>query len=129
MNDLFQAYASGLPKLQLRLDLESAEFQVDLAVSWAHPNELATNAFKHAFCDRDSGEIHIKLQTAPTGETAFVRRQRRGLPCRCRGKARIRWPRLVRMLNRQLGGRIEMRSDEGTIFELSFRSIRSYFYL
>ena len=124
MNDLFQAYASGLPKVQLRLDLESAELPVDRAISFGLIlNELATNAFKHAFHDRDNGEIEIKLQTVPQGEIRLRFADNGG-----GFAAPLNWEsadslglRLLRMLTRQLGGQIEMRSDRGTTVELSFK--------
>jgi len=128
MNDLLQAYVSDLPKVQLRLDLESAEVPVDIAISFGLIlNELATNAFKHAFCGRDNGEIHIKLETDRNGEI-WLRFADNG-----RGfDAPLRWEsvdslglRLVRMLTQQLGGHVEMRSDRGTTFELSFNTNRA----
>jgi len=128
MNDLFQAYASGLPKVQLHLDLESAELPVNLAISFGLIlNELATNAFKHAFRGRDNGEIHIKLETDRNGEIRLrFADNGRGFD------APLRWQsvdslglRLVRMLTQQLGGHVEMRSDRGTTFELSFNTNRA----
>jgi two-component sensor histidine kinase len=128
MNDLFQAYASGLPKVQLHLDLESAELPVDLAISFGLIlNELATNAFKHAFRGRDSGEIQIRLETNRNGEIRLrFADNGRGFA------APLHWEsvdslglRLVRMLTRQLGGQVEMRNDGGATFELSFKISRA----
>ena len=122
INDLLQAYNSDLPKVQLRLDLESAEVPVDLAISFGLIlNELATNAFKHAFCGRDSGEIQIRLEAGQNGEIRLrFANNGRGFA------APLHWEsvdslglRLVRMLTRQLGGQIEMRRERGTTFELS----------
>ena len=128
MNDLLQAYASDLLKVQLHFDLESAEVPVDLAISFGLIlNEFATNAFKHAFCGRDSGEIHIKLESDRNGEIRLrFADNGRGFD------APLRWEsvdslglRLVRMLTQQLGGRVEMRADRGTTFELSFNTNRA----
>ncbi|MGZ9143392.1 MAG: ATP-binding protein [Candidatus Binatia bacterium] len=84
---------------------------------------MATNTFKHAFHDRDNGEIEIKLQTVPQGEIRLrFADNGRGFA------APSSWEsvdtlglRLLRMLTRQLGGQIEMRSDRGTTVELSFK--------
>ncbi|MGZ8521135.1 MAG: sensor histidine kinase, partial [Candidatus Binatia bacterium] len=124
INDLFQAYASGLPKVQLRLDLESAELPVDRAISFGLIlNELATNAFKHAFRDRHNGEIEIKLQTVPQGDIRlrFADNGRGFAAPSSWESADTLGLRLLRMLTRQLGGQIEMRSDRGTTVELSFK--------
>lgn len=124
INDLFQADASGLPKVQLRLDLETAELPVDRAISFGLIlNELATNAFKHAFRGRDSGEIQIKLQTVPRGEIRlrFADNGRGFAAPSSWESADSLGLRLLRMLTRQLGGQIEMRSDRGTTVELSFK--------
>jgi two-component sensor histidine kinase len=125
MDDLLHAYASGQAKVQLRFDLDAAALPVDLAISFGLIlNELATNALKHAFSGRDNGEIHIELQTEPTGEIR-LRFADDG-----RGFATpLNWEQvesyglsLVRVLTRQLGGRIEMSTGQGTTFELNFKS-------
>ena len=125
MDDLLRAYASGQVKVQLRFDLDAAALPVDLAISFGLIlNELATNALKHAFCGRDSGEIHIELQTEPNGEIRLrFADDGRGFA------APLTWEQvdsyglsLVRLLTRQLGGRIEMRTGAGTTFELNFKS-------
>jgi two-component sensor histidine kinase len=125
MDDLLRAYASGERRVQLRFDLDAAALPVDLAISFGLIlNELATNALKHAFDGRDSGEIHIQLQTEPDGEIRLrFADDGRGFA------APLRWEdvesyglSLVRVLTRQLGGQIEMRSGAGTTFELSFKS-------
>jgi len=130
MDDLLHAYASGQAKVQLRFNLESAALPVDLAISFGLIlNELATNALKHAFRGRDSGEIHIQLQTDSSGEIC-LRFADNGL-----GFAEpVNWEQLesyglslVRLLTRQLGGRIEMRSGAGTTFELNFKTQTAVF--
>ncbi len=125
IGDLYQAYASGMPKVQLHLDLESAQMPVDRAISFGLIlNELATNAFKHAFHGRDSGEIRITLQTEPAGVIRLrFADDGRGFD------EPLLWEsvdslglRLVRMLTRQLGGQLEMRRERGTTFELSLKN-------
>ena len=125
MDDLLCAYASGERKVQLRFDLDAAALPVDLAISFGLIlNELATNALKHAFRGRNNGEIHVELQTGSGGESRLrFADNGRGFA------APLTWDHvdsyglsLVRLLTRQLGGHIEMRSGPGTTFELNFKS-------
>ena len=123
IDDLYQAYASGMPKVQLHLDLESAQMPVDLAISFGLIlNELATNAFKHAFHGRDSGEIRIQLQTEPVAKSALVSPTMAGvLRSRSFGRAESFGLSLVRMLTRQLVGQLKC-ARRGTTFELSLKN-------
>jgi two-component sensor histidine kinase len=125
MDDLLLAYASGQAKVQLRFDLDAAALPVDLAIPFGLIlNELATNALKHAFSGRDSGQIHIELQTESGGEIRLrFADDGQGFA------APLAWERvesyglsLVRLLTRQMGGRIEMHSGQGTTFELNFKA-------
>jgi two-component sensor histidine kinase len=126
MKDLVQIYAKVRPAVQLRLDLKPTVLPVDVAVPFGLiVNELATNALKHAFGNRDAGEISIQLRTDDSGNVHF-RFTDNGV-----GLAQpLSWSkvnsfglRLVSMLAQQIGAQIEVQSEQGTSFHLSFETV------
>ncbi|KKG10043.1 PAS domain S-box protein [Methanosarcina sp. 2.H.A.1B.4] len=68
--NLFKTYSLGNADISLSLDLEeNVFFDMDTAVPLGIIiNELISNSLKHAFVDRDRGEIRIKLYREKTGE-------------------------------------------------------------
>lgn len=68
--NLLQTYSLGNTNVSLKLDLaENAFFDMDIAVPLGIiVNELVTNSLKHAFPDRNEGEIRIKLSREENGE-------------------------------------------------------------
>lgn len=70
---LFQTYRLGNARITLKKELEkNIFFDMDVAVPLGLiVNELVSNSLKHAFSDRDSGEIDIKLcrEISPEQET------------------------------------------------------------
>jgi two-component sensor histidine kinase len=62
--NLLHTYAVGTSDIRLKLDLtEDIFFDMDIAVPLGIiVNELVTNSLKHAFQERENGEIQIKLQ-------------------------------------------------------------------
>lgn len=126
MQDLLQIYAKVLPPVQLRLDLRPTVLPVDIAVPFGLiVNELATNTLKHAFGSRSAGEISVQLWTDDSGKVHF-RFADNGV-----GMAQpLSWSkvnsfglRLVSMLTQQIGAQIEVQSEQGTSFHLSFETL------
>ena len=68
--NLFQTYRLGNADISLSMDLEeNIFFDMDTAVPLGIiVNELISNSFKHAFVERERGEIRIKLYSEKTGE-------------------------------------------------------------
>ena len=62
---LFQTYKVSSKNIHLNMDLEeNAFFDMDIAVPLGIiVNELVSNSLKHAFPDRDKGDIQIKLHS------------------------------------------------------------------
>jgi len=85
-------------------------------------NEVATNAFKHAFRGRSGGQVSVALHQGPDGRVILdVRDDGVGLP------ADLDWRdsptlglKLVRMLAGQLNGTVDVKTDGGTGFLISF---------
>ena len=64
VENLFQTYRFGNMNIRLNMDLEeNVFFDMDIAVPLGIiVNELVSNSLKHAFPDRDKGDIWIKLR-------------------------------------------------------------------
>lgn len=123
LTDLFQINGAAASKIRLRLELEPVLLPVDIAIPCGLIlNELTTNAIKHAFDDRPSGEIAVQLRTAsPDRVHMTFADDGRGfspeIDWRTAGTLGLQ---LVRMLTDQLQGSIEMANGRGTTFRLSF---------
>jgi len=124
LNELIQVNGPVVAgKIQFRLELEPVLLPVDVAIPCGLIlNELTTNAIKHAFHDRPSGEIAVQLRAAPEDTVDLVFSDD-GLGF----KSSVDWRQadtlglqLVRMLTEQLQGTIEMVNGRGTTFRLNF---------
>ncbi|MDM7918058.1 MAG: PAS domain S-box protein [Methanosarcina sp.] len=67
--NLFRTYSLSSKNIDLKMDLEeNALFNMDVAVPLGIiVNELVSNSLKHAFPDRDRGEIRIELRREENG--------------------------------------------------------------
>ena len=106
--------------------LELAVEDVSLAVGKAIPcglilNELITNALRHAFPDGRTGMIRVELAPVDSGGLRLaVRDDGVGLPVGLDFETSPSLGlQLVRMLSKQLGAALEVRSDGGTCVRLT----------
>jgi two-component sensor histidine kinase len=112
----------------VRLNLDAGN--VFLAIDNAVPcglivNELISNSLKHAFVDGREGEIRVKLQQAADHSvTLLVGDNGVGFPedidFSTTGSLGMK---LVDMLVQQLDGSLEIRSNDGAEFEISFPGV------
>ncbi len=123
LTDLFQVNGAAASNIRLKLDLEPVFVPVDVAIPCGLIlNELTTNAIKHAFDDRTSGEITVRLR-ADSPETVHLTfaDDGRGFSSHQDWRsAETLGLQLVRMLTDQLQGTIDMSNGRGTTFQLSF---------
>lgn len=109
----------------------SLDFKVDevfLQIDTAIPcgliiNELISNAFKHAFRIRQKGRVEIALQSSPDGGLVLtVSDDGVGLPLDFDWQNATSFGlRLVKDLTAQVGGTINLLTENGTHFTLTFR--------
>jgi two-component sensor histidine kinase len=134
---LWRAHGTVASGIRLDLDLEPVPLSVNTAVPCGLIlNELATNALKHAFGERDGhggeagvgggavarGVVSVSLRGGPEGQVCLcVRDNGSGLP------AGLDWRhadslglRLVQILAEQLHATVEVSSGGGTAFLVSF---------
>jgi two-component sensor histidine kinase len=110
----------------IRIDVEAAGVSLD--VSKAMPcglivNELLTNALKHAFPSgvRDGGRIRVALAEARGTARLEVSDDGVGMPPKERRRLESLGLQLVSLwATHQLGGRLDVRSGEGTAFTVEF---------
>jgi PAS domain S-box-containing protein len=122
---LWRAHGAVAISVRQTFDLESVSLPVDTAVTCGLiMNELAVNALEHAFQDRADGEVTVSLHSGANGQISLcVADNGVGLPkdfdWRQSGSLGLR---LVQMLSRQLDATVEVKSEDGTKFELVFEN-------
>jgi len=119
---LWRAHRTSVSEIHLALNLEQVSLPVNVAVPCGLIlNELVVNALKHAFKGRAGGEVVVSLHAAEGGMRFSVRDNGEGLP------AGFDWRqtnslglRLVSMLAGQLHADVEVSSNGGTEFTITF---------
>lgn len=125
LTSLLQAYRKGTTTIRLTFNLQPVQLPVDEAIPCGLIlNELATNAFKHAFIGQSEGEISTGVHIDNNGRVQIVFRDNGvGFPSHVDYRASDTLGlRLVHMLNEQLHGTFEIGNVDGTEFSLSFQS-------
>ncbi|HOW15033.1 histidine kinase dimerization/phosphoacceptor domain -containing protein [Methanosarcina sp.] len=128
-NYLFGAYSVGDKDINLKLDVDNVFLGMDTAVPLGIIiNELVSNALKHAFSDRESGEICICLKKEEKGNHFLltVRDNGRGFPEEIdfRETESLGLQLVINLVD-QIEGSIELNTTgEGTEFRISFRELR-----
>lgn len=123
LNDLWRAQGPAATGVALNMALEPVLLSVTEAVPCGLMlNELFTNALKHAFAGRRSGEVHVSLRREQSTVVLAVKDDGIGLPAGLDlTRARSLGLRLIQMLARQLQAAVEVRNDTGTTFIITFK--------
>ena len=120
---LIRSYGIDTERIAIRVDVEPVRLPIDVAVPCGLAvNELITNAFKHAFRDRDRGEIRIAL-TRQLGNEALlsVSDNGVGLPDHMdTSTTDTLGLQLVGLLAAQVDGTISIQRHDPTRFSLRF---------
>jgi len=128
-NYLFGAYSVGGKDISLKLDVDNVFLGMDTAVPLGIIiNELVSNALKHAFSDRESGEICVCLKKEENGNcfSLTVRDNGRGFPedIDFRETESLGLQLVINLVD-QIEGSIELNTTgEGTEFRIRFRELR-----
>jgi PAS domain S-box-containing protein len=70
---LIDTHGIDTDRIAIRLDVEPIHLPVDIAIPCGLVlNELISNAFRHAFRDRDHGEVHVALTRQPGNEILLM---------------------------------------------------------
>jgi PAS domain S-box-containing protein len=128
-NYLFGAYSVGDKDISLKLDVDNVFLGMDTAVPLGIIiNELVSNALKHAFSDRESGEICICLKKEEKGNcfSLSVKDNGRGFPEEIdfRETESLGLQLVINLVD-QIEGSIELNTTgEGTEFRIIFKELR-----
>ncbi len=128
-NYLFGAYSVGDKDISLKLDVDNVFLGMDTAVPLGIIiNELVSNALKHAFLERESGEICVCLKKEEKGNcfSLTVKDNGKGFPEEIDFRETDSLGlQLVTNLVDQIEGSIELNTTgEGTEFRIRFRELR-----
>jgi len=122
---LVRSYAAGA-NVRVVVDAEPVELNIETAVPGGLIlNELVSNALKHAYKDGGTGELHVAVARMPTGECSLtVRDSGPGLPAGFDpGKSSALGLQLVTALTRQIKGTLQVLSEGGAYFRITFREL------
>ncbi len=88
-------------------------------------NELVTNALEHAFPEQQQGNIWLNLEYNSDSEIALtIKDDGRGMPSNFDfDEAESLGLRLVKILTRQLEGKLELDLSQGTCFKITFAEL------
>lgn len=121
---LWRSHGALAEKVQLRFAISPIVLPIEKAVPCGLIlNELAGNALKHGFPDGRAGEVAVELDCDPTAATACLRVSDNGvgLPVgrdwRQSGSLGLR---LVHILASQLRGTLDIESNAGAQFKITF---------
>jgi len=126
VDNLLLTYRLGNCDIKLNMDLcQNILFDIDIAVPLGIiVNELISNSLKHAFPDRSDGEIQIKLSRDNNSITHFIlviSDNGVGIPETLNIETiNSLGLQLVVSLVDQLGGKFELKRDNGTSFTIKF---------
>ncbi len=125
-NNLFLSVWAGREPIALEKNLEPVFLPLDRAVPCGLVmNELLTNTLKHAFPEGTNGQINISVAAIDPGEVEIIISDNGvGFPgdTNFRNAAGMGLELVVGIVEKQLGGQIELNQEEGTEFRIRFKT-------
>ncbi|MHC0066234.1 PAS domain S-box protein [Nostoc sp. UIC 10890] len=124
---LFDSYNVNSSQIQLNIQVDNASLDIETAIPCGLIiNELVSNALKYAFVGNRGGEIEVKFyQELESILILIIRDNGIGLPENFdRKKAKTLGITLVQGLVKQLRGKLEIDSQQGTQFKITFINSR-----
>jgi len=127
IDDLLDTVTNSLARTDKNISVKKDLDHVLLTVNQAIPcglliNELLTNSYKHAFSNRSYGSIHITLKQENKMVKITVEDDGAGLPddFNIENESTLGMT-LINTLTTQLDGRLDISSEAGSSFSLSFK--------
>ncbi|MEA5604529.1 PAS domain-containing protein [Nostoc sp. UHCC 0252] len=124
---LFDSYNVSSSQIQLNIQVDDASLDIETAIPCGLIiNELVSNALKYAFVGNRGGKIEVKFyQESESTLTLIIRDNGIGLPENFDSrKAKTLGITLVQGLVKQLRGKLEIESHQGTQFKITFTNSR-----
>jgi len=123
VTDIFQSYEVYPGKIKLHFEMKPLSVHVDMAIPCSLIlNELTSNTLKYAFPGESTGKMLIRIEEKPTKQLHLLFEDNGvGLPDSIEIKnVESLGLRLVRLLTRQLKGKLELKREAGTSFSFHF---------
>ncbi|KYC41064.1 hypothetical protein WA1_23390 [Scytonema hofmannii PCC 7110] len=123
---LFDSYNIRSSHIKLHFQVEDVGLDIESAIPCGLiVNELISNALKYAFPNKQTGEIIVKLYEDEHHLILIVRDNGVGLPVEFdKKKTKTLGINLIQGLVKQLRGSIEINSQQGTEFKITFKKSR-----
>jgi PAS domain S-box-containing protein len=122
---LFDSYNISSNRVRLNIQVENASLNIEKAIPCGLIiNELVSNALKYAFPDKQVGEIQVKFyQESGVNLILIIRDNGVGLSAEFdRTKTKTLGLTLVQGLVKQLRGNLDINSQQGTEFKITFNN-------
>jgi PAS domain S-box-containing protein len=123
-----RSYGASSDRVRLEMKLESVAVDLDLAIPVSLIfNEVLTNAFKHAFPGERVGRVQVAFfADGPETLILRVRDDGVGLPPDSEFDAEHSLGlKIVRNLTEQIHGQLQIQSERGMTFQLSFANLKT----
>ncbi|MFY0699060.1 MAG: PAS domain S-box protein [Balneola sp.] len=125
LKDLTRVISNSLERRAIPVQIEFDLDQIELEITQAIPcglilNEILTNSYKHAFTEREEGEIFISFKNCEDKIVYKVSDNGVGLPEENEAVKQSLGMTLVKTLGRQLNAETNIYSDNGANFEFKF---------
>jgi len=124
-SDLFDIYAMGSDKIKLNIDVDEIMLDINTAMPLGLIiNELLNNSLKHGFPDNISGTITIIFNKSDDQFMLIIKDDGIGFPQDLDyEKADSLGLELINSLTKQIDGKLELNSTNGTEFKISFKEL------
>lgn len=124
ITNLYSSYSINKEKINIKLNVENATFNIDTAIPLGLIiNELVSNSFKHAFPNGQTGEISVDIRHLE-GNNYRLMVNDNGIGFDPKATySKTLGLNLVNALTEQIGGKLEIRSDSGSLFSITFSNI------
>jgi two-component sensor histidine kinase len=124
LNNLADIYHADSKRIKLIIDAEPILLSIENAVPWGLViNELISNAFKHAFPAKQSGEIKVSIKGHLGDIILMINDNGVGFPSYINFEnSKTLGMQLIQILTKQLGGNIVLDRVAGTTFTFVFPS-------
>ena len=125
VTEIFQSYQTSAVNVRLSFELEAVLLEINRAIPCALIlNELTSNALKYAFAEQKNGNLKFVLKVENEQQLVLtVSDDGKGIPDKIKfSSAKTLGLRLVRVLTRQLNGKVELKQNpeclksRGTMF-------------
>jgi two-component sensor histidine kinase len=125
IKDLFKSYRSQLNKINIKCETGQIFLEIDQAILCGIIiNELIANSIKHAFKERNEGDILVKLYNEGDNYQIIVEDNGIGFPkdfdIENTDSLGLQ---LVTSLTSQMAGKLDINSEKGTTVKISFKSL------